>query len=61
MSFVAAQIGLALKDAGSIQAGEQGDGGGAVVLVKDSVGNGIEVEAGGVAEDQALQHRRQKR
>jgi hypothetical protein len=55
-----AENGLAPKNARSIQAGEKGSGGGALVLVKDGVGDGIEVEAGGVAEDEALQDRRHK-
>jgi hypothetical protein len=58
--LVPARFGLAMKDAGSVQAGEKGAEAAAVVLVEHGVGHGVEVEAGGVAEEQALQDRRQE-
>jgi hypothetical protein len=49
--FGAPKVGPTLKDPGSIQAGEQGGRSGAVILVKNRVGGGAEVETGGIAKD----------
>jgi hypothetical protein len=49
--FGPVEIGLAPKDAGSIQAGEKCRRGSTMVLVNDGIGDGVEVKAGGVTKN----------
>ena len=54
------QVGDAVEDAGAVQLGQQGRRGRAAVPIEHRVGDVVQVERGGVAEQQALQHRLQQ-